>query len=133
MSTIAETQFNSSPASSSIEVKSDDASKCIKSSHVHFNVSYQTSEFLHRMNLTQDKTFTLIESSYKHRENYPKVHVAVANISEPLEYAIHDIHCHQDCCSNQERKLPTMLRRISMQRRTIAKYISHLELGQLEH
>ena len=64
MSTIAETQFNGSPTSSSIEVNSDDASKCNKSYRVHFNVAYQTSEFLHRMNFTLVETVTLTESSY---------------------------------------------------------------------
>ena len=43
------------------------------------------------MNFTLVEKFILIESSYYQRHNYLKVHAAVANISEPLEYAIYDI------------------------------------------
>ncbi len=58
----------------------------------------------------------------------PKVKVALANISEPLDCAAYDLHYHQDCLRNQERKVACIEDDRNATKNTIGKYISDIEL-----
>ena len=80
---------------------------------------------LHRVeSVTRGKTFMLI----KEKTSDPKVKVALANISEPLDCAAYDIHYHQDCLRNQERKVACIENDRDAKKNTIGKCISDIEV-----